>query len=58
MTISIGLKIKGIDLQGNTVEGNIIKILKGFKQIIIQKQTNEYNNTCHVCFENILEILD
>ena len=37
MTISIGLKITGIDLQGNTVEGNIIKILKGFKQIIIQK---------------------
>ena len=24
----------------------------------VKKQTNEYNNTCHVCFENILEILD
>ena len=55
MTIKVGIIIRGKDFKGNIREGKIIKILKGFKQVIIQCSENN-NDTCHITFNDIVEI--
>ena len=55
MTIKVGIIIRGKDFKGNIREGKIIKILKGFRQVIIQ--CSEYkNDTYHITFDDIIKI--
>ena len=55
MTIKVGLRIKGKDYNKNVREGKIIKILKGFQQVIIQCSENN-NDTFHITFDDIIKI--
>ena len=55
MVIKVGLTIEGKDHRGNIRTGKIIKILKGFRQVIIQ--CSEYkNDTYHITFDDIIKI--
>lgn len=55
MIIKVGLIIEGKDYRGNIRTGKIIKILKGFRQVIIQ--CSEYkNDTYHITFDDIIKI--
>ena len=55
MVVNTGLRIKGKDFKGNIREGKIIKILKGFRQVIIQCSNNK-SDTYHITFDDIIEI--
>ena len=55
MIIKVGLIIEGKDYRGNIRTGKIIKILKGFRQVIIQCSENK-NDTYHITFDDIIKI--
>lgn len=57
MVIKLGLIIEGKDYRGNIRTGKIIKVLKGFKKVIIQCSDDKYD-TCHICFNDIINNLD